>query len=726
MKTSTIRSNCARVLPLFAALACCFFVGGTLFGQSATLRATVKTEMGEMQFELWPDAAPQTVANFVFLAETGFYDGSGFHRIIKDFMVQGGDPSSRYAALKGLYGSCGPGYGIPDEFHDRGVRVVDVSLNESTEVTIPSAAGSLVSTTGISVGQGVRGDGIPQDATVTAVSDTGVTLSVAATKTGASRLRFGTQHVRGVLSMAHSSAANSAGSQFFIVTKDAPHLDGGYAAFGRLISGDDVLTKLSEVEVAASGSGEASSPVKMPQIVSVRTFGSQAAPKVSFSGRTFGGGLFPQSGVDFGAWGLLANFPAPAESDSEALVNDRQRTRSELFRRLFAMRSNGYWTATLGPVGRSSQTCSLKLKLTPDNLVGTSSEIPVVVSLRDRGDGAYSGTVKRDTLLASGQIPKKTGETDTYYFRKQLSGVSVERRSWEGVGNQVRVVVEVTQRVYNVRTNVEVTAEAVSSTFVGFSSDVAAVVAAKHTAALSIPGDLLASGGFDYRKGEYSPVAVMSGNGYFASSVVQGMVSAVVRLPNDRSASLTLPVRMSGLRCLVPVSHAAVSAGAFVRLSGQFELGSGATSGEVDWVHLPKGTGDRLATAFYGRSSILVEPYTPPPAGRLGLFSMVDTIASLKLFGQLTKALSVGPVPNRGVQALSELPTATNRSPARVTVDPATGVFTGSFQEYLSEKKGVKRNISGVLLQASRVGRGYSPRDSEVIAADLSSSPPAP
>ncbi len=709
------RLRALRVWGVFTALVASV---GICWGQDSILRATVKTDMGDMQFELWPDAAPQTVANFVFLAEAGFYDGTGFHRIIKDFMVQGGDPSSRYSGLKGLYGSCGPGYGIPDEFHNRGIRVVDAALDGSTELIVPS-------TSGILVGQGVRGDGIPQDAQVMAVSDTGVTLSLPATKTGESRVSFGTQHVRGVLSMAHSAAANSAGSQFFIVTKDAPHLDGGYAAFGRLISGDDVLTKLSEVEVGVGGGGEASVPVKMPQILSVRTLGLQSTSKVSFSGRTFGGGLFPVSGVDVGAWGLLSDFPVSTQADAQDLVNDREQTRSELFRRLFAMRPSGHWTATLGAVGKTTQSCSLKVRLTPDNLLGLSNDVSMTVSLSDRGGGVFSGT-GRDVLIASGQLPKKEGETDSYDFRKSLTGILVERRSWQGVGNQVRVVFDVTQRVYNRRTKAEVTAAVSSAKFVGFSSDAAASVGSRFTAALSAPGDLLADGGFDFRTGQYNPVPVMAGNGYFTSTVSQGMASTAVRLANDRAISMTVPARMSGLRCLIPVSYAANSAGAFARLSGQFELGAAATLGEIDWVHWPKGASDRISTAFYGRSSVRVEPYAASPSGRLGLFASADTVASLKLFGQIAKVLSVGPVPKRGSQVLTELPSAMNKTPAKLTVDPVTGLFTGSFVEQMSGKAAVKRTINGVLLQQSRLGKGYSPRESEVVAVDLSVSSPTP
>jgi len=78
-----------------------------------------------MVVEFWSDAAPATIANFKKLATTKFYDGTAFHRIIKTFMVQAGDPNTKDADNKAAYGTGGPGYTIPDEKnshkHDRGV-----------------------------------------------------------------------------------------------------------------------------------------------------------------------------------------------------------------------------------------------------------------------------------------------------------------------------------------------------------------------------------------------------------------------------------------------------------------------------------------------------------------------------------------------------------------------------------------------------------------------------
>ncbi len=124
----------------------------------------------EMVLELYEDIAPITVDNFVKLVNKGFYDGLIFHRIIKGFMIQGGDPTGT--------GMGGPGYTIKGEFDSNGFKN---------------------------------------------------TL----------------KHKRGVISMARSMNPNSAGSQFFIMHKDAPHLDGQYAAFGKLVEGFETLDEIA-------------------------------------------------------------------------------------------------------------------------------------------------------------------------------------------------------------------------------------------------------------------------------------------------------------------------------------------------------------------------------------------------------------------------------------------------------------------------------------------------
>ena len=87
--------------------------------------AVIKTSEGDMVVQFWTDAAPNTIENFKKLARKGFYDGTIFHRIIKEFMIQGGDPNSKDPAKEGSYGEGGPDYNIKAEFndhaHERGV-----------------------------------------------------------------------------------------------------------------------------------------------------------------------------------------------------------------------------------------------------------------------------------------------------------------------------------------------------------------------------------------------------------------------------------------------------------------------------------------------------------------------------------------------------------------------------------------------------------------------------
>ena len=145
---------------------------------------------GKMALELYPDVAPQTVANFTALAEEGFYDGLTFHRIIKDFMIQGGDPEGT-----GLGGS------------DKAI------LGEFTANGIENSL----------------------------------------------------SHKRGVISMARTNDPNSASSQFFICHVDYPSLDGGYAAFGQVTEGLEVLDSIAGV-----ATGEGDMPLESVIIESVK------------------------------------------------------------------------------------------------------------------------------------------------------------------------------------------------------------------------------------------------------------------------------------------------------------------------------------------------------------------------------------------------------------------------------------------------------------------------
>jgi len=92
---------------------------GTVTLEEATL-ADIKTTLGTITIELFPDAAPKTVENFIKLAESGFYNGTKFHRVIKDFMIQGGDPNSKDDDWAND-GTGGPGYAFEDEFNEHKV-----------------------------------------------------------------------------------------------------------------------------------------------------------------------------------------------------------------------------------------------------------------------------------------------------------------------------------------------------------------------------------------------------------------------------------------------------------------------------------------------------------------------------------------------------------------------------------------------------------------------------
>ncbi len=101
--------------------------------------AVIKTSKGEMVLEFWPDVAPKTVENFKKLARKGFYDGTCFHRVIKDFMIQGGDPLTKDEANQARWGTGDPGYKIKAEFNDRSHSRGVLSMARSQN---PDSAGS--------------------------------------------------------------------------------------------------------------------------------------------------------------------------------------------------------------------------------------------------------------------------------------------------------------------------------------------------------------------------------------------------------------------------------------------------------------------------------------------------------------------------------------------------------------------------------------------------------
>lgn len=157
---------------------------------------TFTMENGDViKAELYPDIAPVSVNNFISLIQKNFYDGLIFHRVIRGFMIQGGDPEGS--------GMGGPGYSIRGEFAQ---------------------------------------NGYPNDL----------------------------KHTAGVLSMARSMHPNSAGSQFFIMHADSPHLDGAYAAFGKVIEGIENVNKIAET---ATDYSDRPLEDQIMKTVTVETFG---------------------------------------------------------------------------------------------------------------------------------------------------------------------------------------------------------------------------------------------------------------------------------------------------------------------------------------------------------------------------------------------------------------------------------------------------------------------
>ena len=102
------------------------------------VKAIVNTNLGNIQFELFSDVAPETVRNFITLAKSGFYDGTLFHRVIPKFMIQGGDPNTKESD-KSTWGTGGPGYNMKAEFNSRSHLRGIVSMARSSD---PDSAGS--------------------------------------------------------------------------------------------------------------------------------------------------------------------------------------------------------------------------------------------------------------------------------------------------------------------------------------------------------------------------------------------------------------------------------------------------------------------------------------------------------------------------------------------------------------------------------------------------------
>lgn len=220
----------SNILTIIALCIIVILIGTICYGyyRNATMEVknpivTMEVEnYGTIKLELYPDIAPETVKNFIALANNGFYDGLKFHRVIKDFMIQGGDKN-------------GDGTGSP--------KLSDLGLN-------------------------VSGDDDEE------YCITGEFLANGYSNT--------LKHTEGVISMARGNytsysssltteSYNSAGSQFFIMTQDNQSLNGYYAPFGKVIEGMDVVHAIENVEVKATGEATSSEDDEEAEEVEIST-----------------------------------------------------------------------------------------------------------------------------------------------------------------------------------------------------------------------------------------------------------------------------------------------------------------------------------------------------------------------------------------------------------------------------------------------------------------------
>ena len=228
-----------NILAIIAIIIVLVLIGGLVWGyyKKATTEvknpiATMEVEgFGTIKLELYPQMAPNTVKNFIALSNNGFYDGLTFHRVIENFMIQGGDPNG-------------------DGTEGATLSAIDLSIEKDSE------------------------------------DDKEYSILGEFSKNGYKKNTL--SHEKGVISMARSDYSsispslaaegyNSGCSQFFIMTETTTYLDRQYAAFGKVVEGMDIVEQIEVVEIDTSEDNEASDmPVNPPLITSIRveTFGT--------------------------------------------------------------------------------------------------------------------------------------------------------------------------------------------------------------------------------------------------------------------------------------------------------------------------------------------------------------------------------------------------------------------------------------------------------------------
>jgi cyclophilin family peptidyl-prolyl cis-trans isomerase len=210
------------------------------------VKVIMQTNQGTIELELWPNMAPKTVENFVKLSKEKFYEGTYFHRVIPDFMIQGGDPNTK-DTTRVNDGQGGPGYTFEDETYLPGgepitgpIKDEQMAVKVWTEVIMPYMQKSAQNNT-------------PPDPELKAVVDSVMakTVEFFTEKTGHGPLleqKFKHSVDYGNLCMANSGP-NTNGSQFFIVTKEdgAPWLNGKHTVFGKVTKGMDIVLKIQNL-----------------------------------------------------------------------------------------------------------------------------------------------------------------------------------------------------------------------------------------------------------------------------------------------------------------------------------------------------------------------------------------------------------------------------------------------------------------------------------------------
>lgn len=216
-----------------------------------TVKAIISTNYGEIELELWPDLAPKTVQNFITLAGDGYYTGTYFHRVIPDFMIQGGCPNTKDDD-RSNDGQGGPGYTFEDECYADGKVITGKlkSLEEAelvwTQVIVPHMQENR--TPNPEIAEVVKNCQEARSLEPMMVNSVERYMELAGHQEAVREKILKAPVLYGNIAMANSGP-NTNGSQFFIVTKKdgTPWLNGKHTVFGKVTSGMDIVHKIEQL-----------------------------------------------------------------------------------------------------------------------------------------------------------------------------------------------------------------------------------------------------------------------------------------------------------------------------------------------------------------------------------------------------------------------------------------------------------------------------------------------